>query len=81
MKTKCHRIVSEDSQNLQRYIHIINSYIHLYNSLRTLLKPPSFSAVFSLKTNLLLCARETVLYAGQYLFIVSCSNRGNRIRF
>ncbi len=24
MKTKCHRIVSEDSQNLQRYVHIIN---------------------------------------------------------
>ncbi len=34
---------------------------------------------------LLLCARETVtetvLYAGQHLFIVSCSNHGNRIRF
>ncbi len=31
------------------YIHII----HVYNSLSTLLKPPSFSALFSLKTKLL----------------------------
>ncbi len=60
MKTKCHQIISEDSRKLQRYIHIyIYSYIHLYNSLRTLLKAPRFSAVFSLKTKLL-CARETV---------------------
>ncbi len=56
MKTKC---LSEDSQNLQRYIHLINSYINLYNSLSTLLKPPSFSALFLLKTKLLF-VRETV---------------------
>ncbi len=51
------------------------------------LKPLSFSALFSLKTKLLCCCAharlllKTLLYAGQYLFIVSCSNRGNRIRF
>ncbi len=40
----------------------VHSYIHLYNSFSTLLKPPSFSALFSVKTKLFccLCARETV---------------------
>ncbi len=32
MKTKCHRIFTEDSQNLQRYNHTIYAYVHLYNS-------------------------------------------------
>ncbi len=69
MRTKCHRIISEDSQNLQRYIRIINSYIHVYNSLGTLLKPPSFSALFSLKRNSAAertrdCYLKTLLYAG-----------------
>ncbi len=36
MKTKCHRIVSEDSQNLQRYIHIIISLIYSLSTLLTL---------------------------------------------
>ncbi len=42
---------------------------------------------FSLKTKLLCCcvhARlllKNLLYARQYLFIESCSNRGNQIRF
>ncbi len=46
-----------------------------------------FPLFFSLKTKLLCCCAhvrlllKTVLYAGQHLFIVSCSNRGNRIRF
>ncbi len=44
----------------------VNSYnelihIHLYNSLSTLLKPQSFSTIFTQNENtLLLCARETV---------------------
>ncbi len=61
MKIKCHRIDSEDSQNLQRYIHVIN-ILNCIIPLSTLLKPPRFPALFSLKTKLLcvLCARKTV---------------------
>ncbi len=65
----------------------IHSYIHLYNSLSTLLKPPAFPPRFHSKRNYSACCAhvilllKTVLYAGQYLFIVSCSNHGNLIQF
>ncbi len=52
MKIKCHRIDSEDIQNLQRYIHVINILICII-PLNTLLKPRRFPALFSLKTKLL----------------------------
>ncbi len=62
MKTKCHRIVSEDSQNHQRYIHIIHSYINLYNSPQHSFKSTQFfRPIFTQnETTLLLCLRETV---------------------
>ncbi len=64
-----------------------NPYLYGKITSLTLLNPPSFSALFSLKTKLFCCCAhvrlllKTLLYAGQYLFIVSCSNRGNPIRF
>ncbi len=62
-------------------IHLYNSFIHIFIFIIY------FSTICSLKTKLLYCCvhvrliLKTVLYAGRYLFIVSCSNRGNRIWF